>query len=153
MSLLSRLDRYLVAQHHKNSGKIYGRINASKFGYTLTTLLVLYATFNEVMEKREHGETVLMIIFIAIGILIAFYGVLHVFREKKIARFEYRLKAFESIIVLYTGYDKWRHTIARESTLSAHALVFAAAIIILFLAYLMQARMFYLKHKGVIEDE
>lgn len=153
MSLLSRIDQYLVAQHHKNRSKIYGRINSSKFGYTLTTLLVLYATFNEVMEKKEHGETVLMIIFIAIGILIAFYGALHVFREKKIARFEYRLKAFESLVILYTGFDKWRHIGAREGAISVHALVFAAAIIILFLAYLLQARMFYLKHKGVIEHE
>jgi hypothetical protein len=153
MSLLSCIDQYLVAQHHKNHRKIYGRINSSKFGYTLTTLLVLYATFNEVMEKHEHGETVLMIIFIAIGILIAFYGALHVLREKKIERFEYRLKAIESLVILYTGFDKWRHIGEREGALSAYGLVFATAIIILFLAYLMQARMFYLKHKGVIGHE
>jgi len=68
--------------------------------------------------------------------------------KKSIERFEYRLKAFESLIIAYTAVKKGNHILHHER-LHLHIVLFIAANVLLVCFYLFMSRMIYLKSIGV----
>lgn len=150
--MFARIDQYLIELYHKNRHNSFGKLAHSKWGFALTSFFVLFKTIMEAIEEQEHGKTVMSITFYIIAALIALYSIMHLFREWKIERFEYRLKFFEALILLYLGFEKWQHLGHELGYLSRHPMLVLISSLTLVFFYLLHARLIYLKHKGVIGE-
>lgn len=150
--MFTKTDQFLIELYHKNRHNSFGKLAHSKWGFALTSFFVLFKTILEAMEEYEHGKTLMAVVFYIIAALIALYSIMHLFREWKIERFEYRLKVFEALILLYIGCEKWLHIGHEQGYLSRHPMLALISSLTLVFFYLMHARLIYLKHKGAIGE-
>ena len=149
--MLAKIDQHIINHQKKQKLNRYQKFAESKWGFILATLFGLKQSVDETMIKREEGELVMSAVFLTISVLLALFAIRHIFFRKKIERFEYRMKVVEAPVVLYVGLQKWSHIWFVEGIRDLRAYMLPMFTIVLFVFYLLMARLIFLKHSGKIE--